>query len=145
MFPQLTAAYQNISAHTHTHMHARSQIQEVRAPTPLRLLRLTGAEQRVATSCRKAPGRGGERGGRGSGGRKCGGEGGARVERGAQRRGRRCRSAVVMVVVMILLPPLSVLAPSRTARAVAALLVAMVPPLTGQQRGRGLVFRAGLL
>lgn len=46
---------------------------------------------------------------------------------------------------MVLIPPLSVLAPTWAPRAVAALLVAMVPPFSGQRRGRDLVLHAGVL
>lgn len=52
---------------------------------------------------------------------------------------------MVMVVVMLLLPPLSVLAASWPPRAVAALLVATVPPLSGQRWRCGFVLQGRLL
>lgn len=66
------------------------------------------------------------------------------VERGGE--GRRGRSRrVVVVVVMLLVPPLPVLAAPWAPRAVAALLVAAVPPLSGKRRGRGFVLQVRLL
>lgn len=52
---------------------------------------------------------------------------------------------MVMVVVMLLLPPLSVLAAPWSPRTVAALLVAAVPPLSGQWWRRGFVLQVRLL
>lgn len=52
---------------------------------------------------------------------------------------------MVMVVVMLLFPPLSVLAAPWAPRTVAALLVATVPPLSGQWRRRGFVLQVRLL
>lgn len=52
---------------------------------------------------------------------------------------------MVMVVVMLLFPPLPVLAAPRAPWAVAALLVAAVPPLSWQRRGRGFVLLVRLL
>ncbi len=50
-----------------------------------------------------------------------------------------------MVVVMLLFPPLSVLAAPWAPWTVAALLVATVSPLSGQWWGRGFVLQARLL
>lgn len=50
-----------------------------------------------------------------------------------------------MVVVMLLFPPLSVLAPTWATRAVAALLVATVPPLSGQRWRGGFLLQVCLL
>lgn len=52
---------------------------------------------------------------------------------------------MVMVVVMLLFPPLSVFAASWASWTVAALLVAAVPPLSGQWRRRGFVLQVCLL
>lgn len=50
-----------------------------------------------------------------------------------------------MVVVVLLFPPLSVLAAPRAPRAVTALLVATVPPLSGQRWSCGFVLQVRLL
>lgn len=52
---------------------------------------------------------------------------------------------MVMVVVMLLFPPLSVLAAPWAPWTVAALLVAAVPPLSGQWWRRGFVLQVCLL